>query len=240
MLTTCIELEAGRAVFDIDTSRADLQAAIMGHKIVGRGMAPATLFSELALEAARFVAKHENPTSEPHHQILDMTIDSSLLMDETSTRPILRLAVVGHILEPEGVQIEFGTYLPGTGDDPLLHSHATCRVTTFVPESLESYWSRLGPLINRRAERLVQSAEDGNSDVISSDMSYHLFKTLVDYSPAFMGMRTVWLSDDGHEAVSEVKLDKSAPKSNFVVSPFLQDSLGQMYVLYSPNLFTYV
>jgi hypothetical protein len=233
MLTTCVELESGRAVFDLDTAAGDVQAAIMGHKIVGRGMAPATLFSEIALEVARFLAKHENPTgtSEVHHQVLDIAIDSSLLMDATSTRPTLRMIALGRISDAEGIRLEFGTYATGASDPPSLHHHATCRVTTFLPESLEAYWGRLGPLIDRRAERIIGGAEEGKSDVISRDMAYHLFKVLVDYSPAFMGMRTVWLSEDGHEAVAEVKLDETAPKSSFVVSPFLQDSLGQMCVL---------
>ena len=72
------------------------------------------------------------------------------------------------------------------------------------PVSWTREWSRVAHLVQGRMDSLSQMASQGKANKLSKNMTYTLFKNVVDYSDKYRGMQSVVLND--LEAYAEVTL----------------------------------
>ncbi len=213
------------ATFEARLDMAPSKEMIDGHRILGHPLMPATMFAEIAMEAAAHVIKalgagNAVPTLEVHN--LQM-FSSIFPKDSPSEKQRLEIKVVGSPLDSDGATVQFFTR-DLAGDDSSAHQHGSCTVMVSNMTSIETEWMRLKPLILERAEGIRRSAESR----LNKPMIYRQFEMIVAYGDAYRGMETVYMNEAGNEGVSEVRLQKDAPIGNFCCSPTLLESLGQL------------
>lgn len=83
-------------------------------------------------------------------------------------------------------------------------SFATATVRFENPSAWHTEWSRMTHLVNGRIESLSWMAADGTANKLSKNMTYSLFKNVVDYADKYRGMQSVVLNE--HEAYADVAL----------------------------------
>ncbi|KAK0552225.1 polyketide synthetase [Tilletia horrida] len=209
------------SVFELDSSTEPAESIIMGHLIRGRGMAPATLFSELAIAIGDYLSKHEEPShagSDTIVQVHHLSMFTPLLK-LAGEKTIIYLRVYGSIYGKPS--LEFFSRRPGLDHET---QHASCQLSLTTAGSLGEDWTPVEHLVNARMDSLRHSA----TDVLDRAMAYRLFESIVHYSEPYQGMRKVYMTEDGSEALAECRLSELAPKGAYLCHPILQDSLGQL------------
>ncbi|KAK0552226.1 polyketide beta-ketoacyl-synthase [Tilletia horrida] len=229
LLSACVrfELEDGnKVVAEYETPLADplVMTFVAGHLVHGRGLVPATVWAEMALEVACDLSSRSNGGAETEEsfEVRDLTMVNGLtLRDEDKVEDRLIVVSASGSLGPDGsVAITFKSRNPaGT-----LTDHLTCSVASASSANWQSEWKRVNRLVTARATGLKKEV-----GVISTRIAYErLFKVVVEYQPCYQGMKAVYLSADTFEACTEVMLNNEAPNGNFIVNPCLMDSLGQI------------
>ena len=213
-------LDDGTLSFIIDAHREPSEALIMGHLIRGKGMMSASLISELALEVGYYVdaLNPNDQSSERTFRLKDINMYSPFLKNY-GEKVQMRLQVRGKLDSTEGLSVEFFTVQDTSR--PASHN-ASCYVHIDDGET-ERDWAQLGPLITGRNKKIMQNAES----CFSTRMAYQLFETVVEYTDIYRGMKKVYVTSSGEEAVAMVKRTVR-PSGKFVVDPSLQDGVGQM------------
>ncbi|KDN52671.1 ketoacyl-synt-domain-containing protein [Tilletiaria anomala UBC 951] len=226
LLSSCTRLELkepSTATFDALINEQPFKDMVMGHYIVGFALTPATVFAELALEAGSYVLEQLSGVEVPLEglEVTNLAMFSSLYPDNASPRQSVQVELVGSPYAAGGASVSFFSSDRTTGHS---HQHSSCTVTVANPSTIEREWKRLKHLI---ADRIATLRRDP-ATVLRRQMVYRRFETIVSYSPAYQGIEQAFLNDSGQEAVSEVYLQPTAPSGNFVCSPMLLDSLGQL------------
>lgn len=83
-------------------------------------------------------------------------------------------------------------------------SYASAIVRYEDPASWQSEWDRVAHLVNGRIQALSEMAARGTANKLSKNMTYNLFKNVVDYTDKYRGMQTVVL--DQLEAYADITL----------------------------------
>ncbi len=68
----------------------------------------------------------------------------------------------------------------------------------------QTEWDRVSHLVNGRIEGLSRMAADGTANKLSKNMTYTLFKNVVDYTDKYRGMQSVVLNE--YEAYADITL----------------------------------
>lgn len=83
-------------------------------------------------------------------------------------------------------------------------SFATATVRFENPTAWQTEWSRMTHLVNGRIESLSRMAAEGTANKLSKNMTYNLFKNVVDYADKYRGMQSVVLNE--YEAYADITL----------------------------------
>lgn len=83
-------------------------------------------------------------------------------------------------------------------------SFASATVLYEDPSTWQTEWDRVEHFVNGRIEALSQMAADGTANKLSRNMTYNLFKNVVDYTDKYRGMQSVVLHE--HEAFADITL----------------------------------
>lgn len=228
LLTACIQLSTENervSTFEARVNQAPFKQMVESHLICGIALTPATVFAELALEAAAYLHDANddgNDSSSPaQFEVRNLSMFSSLFLEPSNPSQVVRVSAQGVATDPNGAYIQFFSYDLATGAS---HQHGSCTVLASDPNNVERDWLKMQHLIKGRIQTLQADADN----IIRKDMAYSLFETIVAYSNGYQGMQTVFMGPAGDEAVSEVMLNPAAVKGEFLCSPFLLDSCGQL------------
>lgn len=228
LLTTCTELRKGEppiAKFEALVNQPPLSDMMEGHLILGYALMPATVFAELALEAATYVLEHIFGVKQslPCLEIANLQMYSSVFPDPHSPHQAIEIDTLGSPLDPNGCAIQFFSRQIESGQ---AHQHGSCTVSVVNDAALEKEWSRMRRLVVERIAALKAQPET----VLRRPMVYRRFETIVAYSSAYQGIDQATFDASGHEATSTVFLQPTSSSGAFVCSPMLLDSLGQLLV----------
>ncbi|PWN50156.1 ketoacyl-synt-domain-containing protein [Violaceomyces palustris] len=222
MLSRCVSLKPDQrsASFEALVGRSPFKEMIEGHLILGVALTPATVFVELALEAAAYLHELKVGGNEGGTvlEVQNLTMFSSLFLSGSQSQ-IVRVNVQGHPDEPGG---GFCQFFSGDLLGKSQHHHGSCKALVTARSSIDEEWAKL--------RRLIQSVSgiirDTAPNSFRTDLVYKQFETIVLYKGGFRGMQQVWLSEEGNEGVSKVRFSPEAARGIFVCSPMLLDSMG--------------
>jgi len=128
-----------------------------------------------------------------HAQIVgkDNTVAQLLQMEASIDLPRQETQIHFYNVDNEGVRTQ----------DP----YATVVVKYESLEAWQAEWKRVNHLVAGRVEALSNMAAAGTANKLSRNMTYQLFKNVVDYADKYRGMQSVTLNE--HEAYADITLD---------------------------------
>ncbi|KAJ3177597.1 hypothetical protein HDU87_004350 [Geranomyces variabilis] len=197
---------------------------IKGHFVHNVGIIPASMYAEIALEAAHHIHDTLNPApsrgkkpSRPNFEIQQIDIPHPFVLEEGFMEQTLKTSVSRdstgnlhfrwHSLDRAGKVI----------------THASCWTMLANQEALDREWRLMKGLVTPRLSEIKATAT-----TFDKTLAYRMFEKVVSYTPAYRGMDMVYISEDSSEACTVVQQAKSAPVAKFAVNPCLIDSLGQI------------
>ncbi|KAJ3134303.1 hypothetical protein HDU90_005169 [Geranomyces variabilis] len=197
---------------------------IKGHFVHKVGIIPASMYAEIALEAAHHIHDTLNPAPargklppRPNFEIQQIDIPHPFVLEEGFMEQTLKTSVSRdstgnlhfrwHSLDRAGKAV----------------THASCWTVLADQEALDREWRLMKGLVTPRLSEIKSTAT-----AFDKALAYRMFEKVVSYTPAYRGMDMVYISEDSSEACTVVQQAKSAPVAKFVVNPCLIDSLGQI------------
>lgn len=127
-----------------------------------------------------------------HAQVAQMDTSSAQLLQVEATIDLSAEAttIYWYNVSEEGIR----------SDD----SFASATVHFEDPAAWQTEWERLTHLVNGRVDALSQMAADGIANKLSKNLTYTLFKNVVDYTDKYRGMQSVVLNE--YEAYADITL----------------------------------
>ncbi|KAJ3147276.1 hypothetical protein HDU86_008043 [Geranomyces michiganensis] len=197
---------------------------IKGHFVHKVGIIPASMYAEIALEAANHIHDTLNPPpargklpQRPNFEVQQIDIPHPFVLEEGFLEQTLKTSVSR---ESTG-NLHFRWHSLDRAGKTV--AHASCWTTLANQEGLDREWRLMKGLVTPRLNEIKATAT-----TFDKTLAYRMFEKVVSYTPAYRGMDMVYISEDSSEACTVVQQAKSAPVAKFVVNPCLIDSLGQI------------
>ncbi|SNX88100.1 related to polyketide synthase [Melanopsichium pennsylvanicum] len=229
LLWQCVKLDgkSPSAMFLARVNQRPFRDFIQGHIILGIPLAPATVFIELAQEAGMYWWRTDpcgikSPNQQEDDviiEVLDLSMVASLYLNEQDPKQSIEVSLQGNPASTDGSIVQFFSH---NANQHQKHQYGSCRVRIITQAQVTRDWAKISHLIMTTASTVKANA----ASVIRTDTVYKNFEAIVLYLDGFRGMKTVWMTEDGYEAVSEVSFNANAVNGRFMCSPMLLDSLG--------------
>ncbi|KAN0063264.1 polyketide beta-ketoacyl-synthase [Thecaphora frezii] len=231
LLSTCKKFEFDQeqglidAVYETSMNSEPAFTLVRGHLVHGRGLVPATMWAEMALEVGHDLDWRTGDASQGKntYDVRDLTIFNSLsiLNDDPESFRDLHIVVEtkGSLFQPQGLTVTFKSR-KGEGK---LTDHLGCTVHRASEADWRTGWKKVQHLVQDRVSSIKEA-----SSALGTRTAYRVFEVVVSYSKAYQGMKTVHLQHNTFEATTLAVQDASAPSDGFIVNPCLMDSLGQI------------
>ena len=203
-----------------DIMHPDLLAAINGHTMNGYGVATTvslstahtdsshtnssqSIWADMALTVAEYLYKRMVPkTKEVHMNVTNMEVlHAQIAQTDTSSSQLLQLEASIDLLARDTTIYWYNVAADGSRS---AESFASATVRFEEPAAWQTEWGRVAHLVNGRIEALSVMAADGTANKLSKNMTYNLFKNVVDYADKYRGMQSVVLNE--YEAYADVTL----------------------------------
>ncbi|SPO31866.1 related to polyketide synthase [Ustilago trichophora] len=229
LLWKCVKLDGDSpsALFLARVNQRPFRDFIRGHIILGVTLAPATVFVELAQEAGMYWWRTDPCKARPSSQeeddviieVLNLSMVASLYLNEQDPRQSIEVSMQGNPTSIDGSIVQFFSH---SQHQHQKHQYGSCRVRIIAQEYVSRDWTKLQHLIMTTASTVKAQA----ASIMKTDTIYKTFEAIVLYLDGFRGMNTIWMTESGDEAVSEVSYNAGAVNGRFLCSPMLLDSLG--------------
>ncbi|SPO31980.1 related to polyketide synthase [Ustilago trichophora] len=229
LLWQCVKLDrdSPSALFLARVNRRPFRDFIRGHIILGVPLAPATVFVELAQEAGMYwwrtdpcrVRSSTQQEDDVIIEVLNLSMVASLYLNEQDPKQSIEVSMQGNPTSVDGSIVQFFSH---SQHQHQKHQYGSCRIRITTLEHVSRDWAKLQHLIMTTASTVKAQA----ASIIKTDTVYKNFEAIVLYLDGFRGMNTVWMTESGDEAVSEVSHNGGAVNGRFLCSPMLLDSLG--------------
>ncbi|SAM86458.1 related to polyketide synthase [Ustilago bromivora] len=229
LLWQCVKLEAQppSALFLARVNQRPFRDFIQGHIILGVPLAPATVFVELAQEAGMYWWRMDPCSTKPTGQleedvvieVFDLSMVASLYLNEHDAKQSIEVSMQGNPTSKDGSIVQFFSH---SKHQHQKNQYGSCRIKISTQDSVAADWTKLRHLILTTASAVKSQP----ASVMRTDTIYRTFEAIVLYLDGFRGMNTIWMTERGDEAVSEVMFNAEAINGRFLCSPMLLDSLG--------------
>ena len=232
LLTRCVQAAsptAHSARYTIDLTQSPCREIIQGHLVHGVCLMPASMYSDIALQAGVHVLESLGGRFDGETealQVLDILMDEPVVL---GVHDSLDVTATGLPSDAAGMQLSFA--FPGG------KRQGGCAVRVAGRGDVETRWSAIEDILARRITALT-AASDGGARLTTA-MAYRLFTKVVHYNDMYRAMQQVHLTDAGDEAALDVTLQHApclaGEQRRFIVFPVYQDSVGQC-TGFLPNL----
>lgn len=205
----------GRVVVRSCLADRQLWPLIEGHKCNRVALCSSSLYADQAAQVAKYVWENLRPKSQlPGLNVSDVSVPKPLI------------AQIPQTSEGQWLEIEANARLPEDGDvggqvrctirslsldGSKTHDHATCVVRYEVIESWREEWTRVNHMVSAQIANLHERADNGAAHTFQRGLAYKVFRSFVDYSPAYRGMESVIMDSNTNEATARL---------NFQISPY--------------------
>ncbi|MCJ1313534.1 hypothetical protein MMC25_007213 [Agyrium rufum] len=206
--------------FASDPSEPKLFAAIQGHLVGGLGLCPSTVYSDMALTAAKYVyEKMEAGKSVPNMGVNNMEVHHPLVVLPDSQGQLIKVKAV-RAAGADVTEIFFSSEHHGEH-----HEHGHCKVVYGNGKQWMSNWARSSYLVEDRMEHLEAATATGAVHKMLGPLVYKLFSALVYYSQPYRGLTEVYMDAGKNEVAAKLKFQPSASEGTFTYSPYWLDSI---------------
>ena len=229
LLWKCVRLDgtSPSALFLARVNQRPFRDFIRGHIILGVPLAPATVFIELAQEVGMYwwridpcgIKASDQKEEDMIIEVLDLSMVASLYLNDSDPKQSIEVTMQGNPTSGDGSIVQFFSH---SEHKHQKHQYGSCRIRILQQEHVARDWTKLRHLIMTTASTVKEHA----ASILRTDTIYKSFEAIVLYLDGFRGMKTVWMTDDGDEAVSQVSYNAAAVNGRFLCSPMLLDSLG--------------
>ncbi|KDQ18307.1 hypothetical protein BOTBODRAFT_509376 [Botryobasidium botryosum FD-172 SS1] len=220
LLQRCVRLPSEddpSATYELDARTSPALLIIGGHEVHDVGIIPASMYCEMAMEAATHIHTLGPSGAVPTYEVRDVEIPQPFILDAAKPSQMLSL-----LIRPDGPGI-FRCVWSSVQENGKKVDHASCTVVSLGVDEVTVKWKSLEKLISARKRGVLKTAT-----LLDNGLAYKLFKKVVSYSKAYFGMQRVALLPESKEAVTVVRQSPEAPSGNFIINPCLIDSLGQI------------
>ncbi|KAJ7439083.1 putative polyketide synthase [Mycena latifolia] len=206
------------AVFE--TPIGDVAAAIVGHRVGGMPLCPASVYIELVLAGVELGARHLRLVHHDSHVVLRrMEFEKPLVYEEDVPRTIVTNI---KLLQHEG-SFTISSRIAGAADETLhvrgeFKYQSTLRTTTKFVQVL--------PSITRSIAAVVQPQVGAPPEVFSTRTAYEvIFPRVVEYAEQYHTIQTLSVDASGMEGCATVQLPAGYERGRYVVHPVWMDTL---------------
>ena len=206
------------AVFETPIKK--LARFIVGHRVGGIPLCPASVYIEQVLAGVHLGCHHLGVKLQDTHTVLRrMEFAKPLVYDEDVDR-VVTTTITIH--EHSGTFSISSRAQPSNEESVHCHGEyqlkSTLRTTTKFTQAL--------PVVSRRIAGVVRPNDGQPPEVFSTRTAYDvIFPRVVDYAKEYQTMRSITVEASGMEGCANVSLPVNHDRGMFVVSPVFVDTL---------------
>lgn len=207
------------AIFE--TPIEHLASAIVGHRVGGIPLCPASVYLEQAFAAIELTTTHlDIPVDNLHIVLRDINFERPLVYDDTVNCTVVTSITMNNMFG------RFSVCSRTNGStEMLVHAHGHYRYQSTSHTSLKL--SRSLPLIARHVEAILHPKTRGQgSEVFSTRTAYQvIFPRVVDYAKEYHTIQTLTVDGSGMEGCARIRLPRNHDRGKFFVHPVFTDTL---------------
>lgn len=227
--------------FESDAADAKLSEAIRGHLVNGAALCPTSVFSDMAVGAAkhvweltRFESKHNQDKNAkmPAFSIRDLEIFNALVLAPASDlrkgQQLIRVTATttSRPDKLDGLRITFSSYGGNSGSQ--FQDNGRCQITFGDGDIFKATWSKNSHLVKARMDAMMSPQKADTTVRLQRAFVYKLFNSIVRYDEKYHGLHEVFMDEEMQDAVAVVKLkskDVLASHGSWTLSPYWSDAI---------------
>nr|POF16599.1 non-reducing polyketide synthase tera [Quercus suber] len=202
--------DSARVVARTCLSDRQLWPLVEGHKCNRVTLCSSALYADQASQLATFIWETLRPHDPvPGLNIHEVDIPKLLIADETKKSQGQWLEIEATAELPHESCVRGGkvkcSFRSVSPDGTKISDHATCSVGY---ESIKAWcedWSRLDFLVSSQIKSLHERAGNGTAHTFQRGLAYKIFKSFVDYSHVYQGMKSVIMDSSTNEATAALE-----------------------------------
>jgi iron transport multicopper oxidase len=226
--TTCLQHIAHEAhedsmssvTFTSDLSEPSLFETIQGHLVLGLGLCPSSVLTDMAITAASYLFERMEGTKPvPSMDVAKMEIFHPLVVLPGQSNVFLKL----HAKRLKGsgcVEVSCNSERAS-----ISQQHAHCIVEYGSHATWKKEWAHSQHLVKARSETLVDAAKSGLAHNVLQGMVYKLFANLVLYSERYRSIHEVYMDNNLNEAAATLSFRETESADKFTISPYWVDGI---------------
>ncbi|TEY32601.1 hypothetical protein BOTCAL_0716g00010 [Botryotinia calthae] len=225
--TTCLQkleslkIDNGHvsAIFTSQVSEPHLYKAIRGHVVDDVAICPASVFSDMAYTAAKFVLEQAGIEADlANLELVDLNMTHALVVHSKDTEQIVHVSA-----DFESTQKVISITFSSTGNSSSMAGHGTCRIVVNEGNVVqEAEWSRMQRLVESRVSSLESSK---TAHHMTKSLIYKLFSTLVDYDRSYHALSEISIEENFEDATATMVFKQDPELGSFTHSPYIVDAL---------------
>ncbi|KAK2626257.1 hypothetical protein QTJ16_004519 [Diplocarpon rosae] len=195
-----------------------LSAAMKGHVVDGHAICPTSVFLEMALSAARYVALREDLSARsPDFSVHNLDISAPLVLTGGDDQMIFVTTT-----QLESSKGNFAVTFASQSGEAKKLEHGKCTVQLANVQTWKASWRKNSSLVKLARQGLLDSKDNHH---LSRSIVYKLFSQLVQYHERYQAISKVTISGDFSQGVSRITLDAKSDSNGFLFSPYWLDAL---------------
>ncbi|KAF2671317.1 polyketide synthase-like protein [Microthyrium microscopicum] len=232
--TTCqritsedIQKNVGTIVIQTDLTEPNLWSIVTGHKVNGQPLCPSSLYGDMAMTAADYLYKKLRPDASPIGlNVCSMEVHKPLIIEVPAP------ADGQHLQLEASADVEHGivnlTFRYVKPDGTVIRELVQGLVKYEDINDWAVEWARVGYMVQTQIDILQQQLHTGGANKILQRLGYKLFKSFVDYSELYQGMKEITLHNHEIEASAKVRLYPVQNGEKYHCPPHWIDSLAHL------------
>ncbi|RDH27595.1 hypothetical protein BDQ94DRAFT_175511 [Aspergillus welwitschiae] len=205
--------EKGIAEFKVNANSDYFRACVSGHAVLGHSLCPASLYLELAAQAAVYICENESPVLP---QVEDLQISAPLGLN-----PFATIKLLLSLKEPKVWRFSL---LSTTGAEDIHHASGTIQVPAnadFLVSESSLYERLIG------ADRCNSILQDASIKSING-LVYNVFGAVVDYKDFYQGVQRISATKSEASGVVSLPVAAAGIMQDSVCDPLALDNFLQV------------
>ena len=229
--TTCLQHVESESFTDTKTTvtfssqlgEPNLNRAVRGHLVNGIGLCPSSVYADVALTAAWYVASRLNPSAPvPAMDLSAMEVFRPLIVDAGETAQSLQVTASKDSTD------EFVKVVISSRDHEKSQEHATCKVIYGDGQQWMQDWKRNAYLVQSRMDSISGPGKAIKVHRLLKEMIYRQFQTVVNYNKQYHSINELHMDCELNEAVADIQFQPSAGIGEFKFSPYWLDTVAHL------------
>nr|POE78627.1 conidial pigment polyketide synthase alb1 [Quercus suber] len=180
---------------------------VEGHKCNRVALCSSALYADQASQLAKFIWETLRPVAAmPGLNVCEVDIPKLLIADipQRSQGQWLEIEAIAELPHEShsiggNVRCTFRSVYP---DGTKISDHASCTVRYESIDIWREDWSRFDHMVSSQITSLHERASSGDAHTFQRELAYKVFKSFVDYSRVYQGMKSVIMDSSTNEATA--------------------------------------